>query len=66
MFGYSEYKGKQKEIFEAAIKGMSWTTFSVGPLKDVSFLSLGADVLVVAPTGMGKVGLLHAFFLARA
>ncbi|KAI0248645.1 P-loop containing nucleoside triphosphate hydrolase protein, partial [Lactifluus subvellereus] len=34
VFGYSEYKGKQKEIFEAAIKG--------------------ADVLVVAPTGMGK------------
>ncbi|KAH8995511.1 ATP-dependent DNA helicase [Lactarius hatsudake] len=34
VFGYSEYKGKQKEIFEAAING--------------------ADVLVVAPTGMGK------------
>ncbi|KAI9465108.1 ATP-dependent DNA helicase [Lactarius psammicola] len=34
VFGYSEYKGKQKEISEAAIKG--------------------ADVLVVAPTGMGK------------
>lgn len=34
VFGFSQYKGKQKEIFEAAIKG--------------------ADVLVVAPTGMGK------------
>ncbi|KAH9979944.1 ATP-dependent DNA helicase [Lactifluus volemus] len=34
VFGYTEYKGKQKEIFEVAIKG--------------------ADVLVVAPTGMGK------------
>ncbi|KAA1469721.1 ATP-dependent DNA helicase [Dentipellis sp. KUC8613] len=34
VFGYSEYKGKQKEIFEAAV--------------------LGADVFVVAPTGMGK------------
>ncbi|KAI9460272.1 ATP-dependent DNA helicase [Russula earlei] len=34
MFGFTEYKGKQKEIFEAAING--------------------EDVLVVAPTGMGK------------
>ncbi|KAI0269956.1 ATP-dependent DNA helicase [Gloeopeniophorella convolvens] len=34
VFGYTKYKGKQKEIFEAAIEG--------------------ADVLVVAPTGMGK------------
>ncbi|TFY83193.1 hypothetical protein EWM64_g815 [Hericium alpestre] len=34
IFGFSEYKGKQKEIFDAAM--------------------LGADVLVVAPTGMGK------------
>jgi hypothetical protein len=23
VFGYTEYKGKQKEIFEVAIKGMS-------------------------------------------
>ncbi|KAH9985046.1 ATP-dependent DNA helicase [Russula compacta] len=34
VFGYTEYKGKQKEIFDAAING--------------------ADVFVVAPTGMGK------------
>ncbi|KAH9959764.1 ATP-dependent DNA helicase [Russula dissimulans] len=34
LFGYTEYKGKQKEIFAAAING--------------------EDVLVVAPTGMGK------------
>ncbi|CAA7263963.1 unnamed protein product [Cyclocybe aegerita] len=34
IFGYSSYKGKQKEIVEAAYGG--------------------ADVLVVAPTGMGK------------
>ncbi|EAU86127.2 hypothetical protein CC1G_03338 [Coprinopsis cinerea okayama7 len=33
-FGYSSYKGKQKEIVEAAVSGQ--------------------DVLVVAPTGMGK------------
>ncbi|KAI0064084.1 ATP-dependent DNA helicase [Artomyces pyxidatus] len=34
VFGYTEYKGMQKEIFEAAMRG--------------------EDVLVVAPTGMGK------------
>ncbi|KAH9992057.1 P-loop containing nucleoside triphosphate hydrolase protein [Russula vinacea] len=34
LFGYTEYKGRQKEIFDAAING--------------------GDVLVVAPTGMGK------------
>lgn len=34
-FGYSDYKGKQKEVVEAAVRG--------------------ADILVVAPTGMGKV-----------
>ncbi|EJT98732.1 ATP-dependent DNA helicase [Dacryopinax primogenitus] len=33
-FGYTAYKGRQKEIVEAAVRG--------------------ADVLVVAPTGMGK------------
>ncbi|KIM80981.1 hypothetical protein PILCRDRAFT_509928 [Piloderma croceum F 1598] len=33
-FGYSEYRGKQKAIVEAAVSG--------------------ADVLVLAPTGMGK------------
>ncbi|GBE85105.1 ATP-dependent DNA helicase [Sparassis crispa] len=33
-FGHTEYKGKQKEIIEAAV--------------------LGADVFVLAPTGMGK------------
>ncbi|KAI0917389.1 hypothetical protein AcW1_007413 [Taiwanofungus camphoratus] len=33
-FGHSDYKGKQKEIVEAAV--------------------LGADVFVLAPTGMGK------------
>ncbi|KAH9947446.1 ATP-dependent DNA helicase [Amylocystis lapponica] len=33
-FGHTEYKGKQKEIVEAAV--------------------LGADVVVIAPTGMGK------------
>jgi superfamily II DNA helicase RecQ len=35
VFGKSDYKGKQKEIMEAAVQG--------------------ADILVVAPTGMGKV-----------
>ncbi|VDC05528.1 unnamed protein product [Peniophora sp. CBMAI 1063] len=34
IFGHSDYKGKQKEIFAAAVKGL--------------------DVLVIAPTGMGK------------
>jgi superfamily II DNA helicase RecQ len=33
--GHSAYRGKQKEVIEAAV--------------------LGADVLVLAPTGMGKV-----------
>ena len=36
-FGYSDYKGKQKEVVEAAVRG--------------------ADILVIAPTGMGKVSL---------
>jgi len=35
VFGKSSFKGKQKEIMEAAVKGQ--------------------DILVVAPTGMGKV-----------
>lgn len=29
------------------------------------FISIGADVLVVAPTGMGKVCPFHSSFLAR-
>jgi len=35
VFGYRDYKGKQREVVEAAVRG--------------------ADILVVAPTGMGKV-----------
>jgi bloom syndrome protein len=35
VFGKNDYKGKQKEIMQAAVRG--------------------ADVLVIAPTGMGKV-----------
>ncbi|KAL1950638.1 hypothetical protein VTO73DRAFT_5762 [Trametes versicolor] len=37
IFGHSEFRGRQKEIVEAAV--------------------LGSDVLVIAPTGMGKVWL---------
>ena len=36
-FGYPDYKGKQKEVVEAAVRG--------------------ADILVIAPTGMGKVSI---------
>ncbi|KAN0118615.1 ATP-dependent DNA helicase [Russula decolorans] len=46
VFGYTEYKGKQKEIFDAAING--------------------ADVLVVAPTGMGKSICFQAPAIAQA
>jgi hypothetical protein len=51
-FGYSSYKGKQKEIVEAAVSGPSQLLCpSLVPYLE----TLGQDVLVVAPTGMGKV-----------
>jgi hypothetical protein len=66
VFGYSEYKGKQKEIFEAAINGMGQCCFERKNTKRYQFfLSVGADVLVVAPTGMGKVRPFPSTFPAR-
>ena len=53
-FGFSGYKGKQKEIIEAAISGEPVTTRRVVEAGLTRYL--GADVFVLAPTGMGKVG----------
>jgi hypothetical protein len=55
-FGHAEYRGKQREIIEAAVLGMSFYI-------NARYLALkngfiGADVFVLAPTGMGKVSIL--------
>ena len=52
VFGHSDYKGKQKEIFHAAVQ----RAYMFCLLRNVysSYVS-GLDVLVIAPTGMGKV-----------
>jgi Lhr-like helicase len=53
VFGHTVYKGKQKEIVEAAFAGSLHSYYRVFVVDLIS--NLGADVLVVAPTGMGKV-----------
>lgn len=56
VFGFSDYKGKQREIVEGAIEG-AFARVDGCPTGVPYHLSIrqGLDVFVVAPTGMGKV-----------
>jgi superfamily II DNA helicase RecQ len=53
VFGHTEYKGKQKEIIEAALERKP-EFLSQHSLPD-SNSTTGKDIFVLAPTGMGKV-----------
>jgi hypothetical protein len=52
VFRHNEYRGKQEEIVEAAVSGtlLARLTFFMRLI-----FTTGSDILVVAPTGMGKV-----------
>jgi len=53
VFHHSDYKGKQKEIIDAAMQGTFIVVRTVS--RFLTFMVSGNDVFVVAPTGMGKV-----------
>ena len=57
----SSFRGKQKEIVEAAIAGTkSLSGSAYGIINDSG--TIGRDVFVLAPTGMGKVNYTRFFY----